>query len=121
MAQTNQRHQTWHELKGICGGSTLPWLCIGDFNEVLRPDKHEGIGHHTLTQMQGFRDMVDMCSLIDLGFSGSFWTWETKLTGGSYTRVRLDRKLGSTEWGAQFPLVNVSHVNAATLDHMGFF
>ena len=34
-AQTNLRHQTWDRLKGISTLNDLPWLCMGDFNEVL--------------------------------------------------------------------------------------
>ncbi|KAK8451750.1 hypothetical protein SEVIR_6G260350v4 [Setaria viridis] len=114
-AQTNLRSQTWDTLKNICGTSTLPWLCLGDFNEVLRPEEHLGVGHRALLQMQGFCDMVDVCNLIDLGYSCSFWTWEKKVVGGTYTQVRLDRALGSAEWSAQFPFANVCHINEQRL------
>ena len=46
------------------------------------------------TQIQGFRDAVNVCGLIDLGFQGQKWTFETKVIGGMYARVRLDRALG---------------------------
>jgi hypothetical protein len=36
-------------LKDIASTSTLPWLCLADFNEVLCADEHEGVGHRTLT------------------------------------------------------------------------
>jgi hypothetical protein len=116
-AQTNERYKTWDMLRDICGSSTLPWLYLGDSNEVLRADEHEGVGHRTHTQIQGFRDAVDVCNLLDLGYKGHFWTWEKKVTGGTYTRVRLDRALGSAEWRAQFPLACVQHVDMATSDH----
>lgn len=61
--------------------------------------------------------MVDSCMLIDIGFKGRFWTFEKKVSGGSYTRVRLDRALGSAEWSAQFPLASLSHLTASTSDH----
>jgi hypothetical protein len=77
-AKTQERFKTWDMLKDISTTSMLPWLCIGDFNEVLRPDEHEGIGHRSQAQIQGFRDAVDICELIDLGFKGHFWTWEKK-------------------------------------------
>ena len=67
--------------------------------------------------MQGFRDAVDVCILIDLGFQGRKWTFEKKVAGGSFTRVRLDRAFGSTKWCAQFPLAAVEHLTAATSDH----
>jgi hypothetical protein len=60
--------------------------------------------------MQGFREAVDVCNLLDLGYKGHFWTWEKKVTGGTYTRVRLDRALGSAEWSAQFPLAFVTQI-----------
>jgi hypothetical protein len=51
-AQTSERYKTWNMLKDIASTSSLPWLCLGDFNEVLHADEHEGVGHRTLTQMQ---------------------------------------------------------------------
>ena len=38
-AQTHLRHQTWDTLKGISNLRDDPWLCIGDFNKVLRPEE----------------------------------------------------------------------------------
>lgn len=96
-ACTNLRHQTWDTMKGIVSLSDLPWVCIGDFNEVLHPDEQEGIEERSNAQIQGFRDAVDVCMLMDIGYEGNFWTFEKKVTGGSYTRVRLDRALVSTE------------------------
>jgi hypothetical protein len=31
-----------------------------------------------------------MLNLIDLGYNGHFWTWEKKIAGGTFMRVRLD-------------------------------
>jgi hypothetical protein len=116
-AQTFEWHQTWNMLKDICTNSTLPWLCIRDFNEVLRADEHEGIGTQTHNQIQGFREVVDVCNQMDLGFKGHFWTWEKKVTGGTCTHVRLDRALGSVKWSSQFPLASITHEDIATSDH----
>ena len=50
-AQAHLRYKTWDTLKNISTLSSLPWLCIGDFNEVLRPDEHEGVGERSNTQI----------------------------------------------------------------------
>ncbi|KAK1665276.1 hypothetical protein QYE76_053435 [Lolium multiflorum] len=71
-SQTSERYKTWNTLKDISSSSSLPWLCLGDFNEVLRADEHQGVGTRSLNQMQGFRDTVDLCNLIDLGYKGHF-------------------------------------------------
>jgi hypothetical protein len=77
---------------------------MGDFNEVLRSDEHMGIGQRTQApQMDGFRDAVDVCGLIDLGYGGRNWTFEKKVAGGTFTRARLDRALATSPWSAMFP------------------
>lgn len=81
-AQTHLRYQTWDILKGIGTLSNIPWLCIGDFNEVLRPDEQEGIGERSNAQIQDFRDVVDACMLMDIGYQGHFLTYEKKFRVG---------------------------------------
>ena len=102
-AQTAERHKTWDMLKFIKSSSPLPWACIGDFNEVLHGDEHDGVQERSPAQMAGFREMVDVCGLYDLGYEGRMWTFEKKVAGGSYCRVRLDRALVSSDWGVHFP------------------
>ena len=41
-AQTAERHKTWDMLKFIKASSHLPWMCMGDFNEVLLREEHQG-------------------------------------------------------------------------------
>ena len=108
---------TWTVLKNISSLSTIPWPCLGDFNEVLRLDEHDGIGQRSNTQIQGFRDTIDVCMLMDLGYKGRFWTLEKKVVGGTFTRVRLDRALGSAKWSAQFLRASLSHLTTANSDH----
>ncbi|XP_073357721.1 uncharacterized protein [Aegilops tauschii subsp. strangulata] len=104
-------------MRNMASLSDLPWLCLGDFNEVLSLEEYDGIGKGSQSQIQGFRDVVDIFGMVDLGFQGQPWTFEKRVSGGTYTRVRLDRALGSSEWCAQFPLALVEHLTSATSDH----
>jgi hypothetical protein len=61
--------------------------------------------------------MVDVCGLCDLGYEGRSWTYEKKVAGGSYCRVRLDRALVTPDWNALVPLATVRHMAAAASDH----
>lgn len=54
---------------------------------------------------------------MDLRFEGRRWTYEKKVVGGSYCRVRLDRALACAEWNARFPLAYVRHLTSAASDH----
>ena len=69
-AQTHLRYRTWDVLKNISTSSSLPWMYIGDFNEVLHSNEHDGIGMRSNAQIQAFRDTVDVCMLLDIGYKG---------------------------------------------------
>jgi hypothetical protein len=51
----------------------------------------------------GFREMVDVCGLPDLGYEGYSWTFEKRVAGGSYCRVQLESALAMTDWSTRFP------------------
>ena len=104
-------------LKHIKSSKALPWLCIGDFNEVLHRSEHEGVQERSYAQIEGFREMVDVCGLHDLGYEGRRWTFEKKVVGGSYCRVRLDRALSTPEWNSRFPFATVRNMIATSSDH----
>jgi hypothetical protein len=116
-AQASERHKTWDMLKFIKASSPLPWLCIGDFNEVLLREEHVGVNDLCNAQIQAFRDAVDVCELMDLGFVGNPWTFEKRVVGGSFCRVRLDRALATSCWSSRFPLATLSHLTGVASDH----
>ena len=116
-AQTRERFKTWDLLKHIKSSSSLPWLCIGDFNEVLHRSEHVGVQERSYNQIAGFRDMTDVYDLYDLGYEGRNWTFEKRVAGGSYCRVRLDLALATPEWTSRFPVATVSHLAAVASDH----
>jgi hypothetical protein len=47
-AQVAERFKTWDLLKHIKASNDLPWMCIGDFNEVLHQHEHEGVGDRSM-------------------------------------------------------------------------
>ena len=69
-------------------------------------------------QTSSFREMLDVCRLVDLGFESCRWTFEKKVAGGSYCYVRLDRALACADWSARFLLAHVRHLTtSAASDH----
>ena len=99
-AQTSEHFKTWNLLKHIKSSNALLWMCIGDFNEVLHRSEHEGVQERRYAQIEGFREMVDVCGLYDLGYEGRRWIFEKKVARGTYCRVRLDRALSTPEWSS---------------------
>lgn len=69
-ATVSERQKTWDLLRFLRSESELPWVCIGDYNEVLSPEEHFGVGERCARQMTGFKEAVDVAGLCDLGFVG---------------------------------------------------
>ena len=79
--RTENRHRMWTILSDIRASSDLPWMLMGDFNEVLHASEHDGMGNRTRAQMEAFKDALDTCGLSDIGYSGLTWTFEKKVAG----------------------------------------
>jgi hypothetical protein len=116
-ANRNLRFQTWDMMRFLKADCDLPWACIGDFNEVLRREEQMGPNERDMTQINKFREVVDACQLCDIGYRGLDWTFERRVQGNAYCRVRLDRVLASSEWCNRFPFATVTHLTAVKSDH----
>ena len=73
--ETQRRSESWNLLRRLNRKCQVPWLCVGDFNELLRSDEKLGANRRSHNQMQLFREAVDACSFLDLGYLGSKFTW----------------------------------------------
>ncbi|XP_019438842.1 PREDICTED: uncharacterized protein LOC109344534 [Lupinus angustifolius] len=103
----------WEILRSIAEGMTTPWCLMGDFNVVASDSEREGSSSpHPSRGASAFASFINSSHLIDMGFSGSWFTW-TK--GG--LKERLDRVLANLEWRLKFPLVEVFHLNPMKSDH----
>ena len=53
-AQHGQKHKTWEDLRNLRVTPIKPWLCAGDFNEVLAASEQFGGLIRPERQMDGF-------------------------------------------------------------------
>ena len=93
----------------------LPWLCAGDFNEVLTENEKLGGVPRNRVQIENFREALDFCGLDDFGFRGSLFTWCNKRNGIDSVQKRLDR--GNFDWNQLFPRAIVNHLKFWYSDH----
>lgn len=54
---------------------SLPWVIIGDFNEILNNSEKIDGPLRTERQMRGFCDALGYCDLVDLGFTRVNTIW----------------------------------------------
>ena len=112
-----RRKESWRLLRFLRNQTDLPWLCVGDFNEVLHEDEQMGGNDREEWCMEGFREAVDYCSFSDLGFRGLPYTWDNRREGSRNIKVRLDRGLADAAWLDLFGGSLVTHVQTAESDH----
>jgi hypothetical protein len=69
------RRDSWYLMRFLRAQSTSPWLCAGDFNEVLSADEQIGGNGREPWQIAAFQDAVGDSCLTDLGYHGLPYTW----------------------------------------------
>ena len=107
----------WGILRTLHTHHNLPWLCVGDFNELLSSNEKWGKRPRPEHQMSQFRQAVDDCGFMDLGFVGPAFTWCNNQTGASWVLERLDRCFATSDWLVRFPNCRVHHMHAVFSDH----
>ena len=73
--ETSRRVESWQLLTSLSGALLLPWLIIGDFNEIRRNSENEGGASQPKQQMAHFNNVINSCGLIEVDFIGPKFTW----------------------------------------------
>lgn len=115
--RTGLRYQFWDLLRFIRKQWSGPWLCVGDFNEVLSRDEHMSKVERGEHQMILFRECLEDCELIDLGFSGPKFTWNNRQCGDNNVKVRLDRATANGQFMELFNDYHVENIITYSSDH----
>jgi hypothetical protein len=71
--------------------------------------------------MSLFRECLDDCGLVDLGFSGPKFTWNNRQSAEDHVKVRLDRAVTNGDFMALFDDCNVENLITTTSDHLAIF
>lgn len=66
--------------------------------------------------MQAFRDTLDVCGFVDLGFTGPESTWYGNRHGHTIWE-RLDRGVTTHDWLEKYPTASIWHLHCVELDH----
>ena len=74
-SKSGEKDKTWRLLKLLHGQASLPWICFGDFNEILFDSEKQGGQPRAQSCMDKFRTTLEFCELEDLGFTGDPFTW----------------------------------------------
>ena len=72
------RESLWKHMVSLSAGVSLPWLVLGDFNEILHYSEVRG-GDFYPHRASKFLETMNDCGLVDLGAVGTSFTWARKV------------------------------------------
>ncbi|XP_019196000.1 PREDICTED: uncharacterized protein LOC109189827 [Ipomoea nil] len=119
--QRSRRRESWDVLKRLSTQSTLPWVVIGDFNDLLFQSEKRGNNPHPENLLRGFGETLDLCGVLQLPMEGYPYTWERGEGTEDWVEEKLDTAVATMEWREL--LVEAKTVNILTRksDHSAIF
>lgn len=115
--ERTRRREAWEFIQLLANKSNLPWLIIGDFNDMLTAADKKGRHDHPTFLLDGFRRTIEDCALVELDLEGGNYTWEKSRGTENWVRERLDRAFASNARWHIFPLCKLSVHHAICSDH----
>lgn len=100
--ESDQKKHTWELLRRLAVLSFLPWLCFGDFNEVLNLNEKSGGRDRRASMVIDFREAIRDCGSMDLGSTGYPFTWSNRRFWAHIIEEKLDKFLGNSSWKSFF-------------------
>lgn len=113
----SERKILWANLTTVAQLHNLPWLVLRDFNAVLCGEDKYGGRPVNINRALEFKECLDLCNLLDLGFSGPKFIWSNLRQVTDLILERIDRCFGNPSWRIAFPKASVTHLPRVFTDH----
>ncbi|XP_028798737.1 keratin, type I cytoskeletal 9-like [Neltuma alba] len=92
------RRNWWGKLKNLNSGNVVPWLCCGDFNDLLLDFEKEWRNTRDLSSLAEFQNFMTLCDMEDLGAKGLAFTWSNMRLNEANVKERLDCAVCNIFW-----------------------
>lgn len=113
-----EKKHTWTLLRRLAPLSSIPWLCGGDFNQILHKEEKQGGQLQYIDTLLEFQETLKVYDLSDSGSTGYPHTWTTNRREEGLVQERLDRFVASSSWkDSVYRAVSVTNIDAWGSDH----
>ena len=86
-SEEQRKRESWQLLKHLHTRFLVPWLCCGNFNEILQSSEKQGRLPKQQQPMMEFWAAFLHCGLVDLGFQGNIFTWNNGRPGDALFKM----------------------------------
>lgn len=107
----DKKQLTWDCFHGLHNQHNLPWVVIGDLNEIMIDHEKEGGNPRHQRYLNAFSATMDGCDLHDIGYEGELFTWQH-----GHVREILDRAVANTQWMNMMPQATLTNLPFSRLD-----
>lgn len=90
---------------------------LSDFNEVLSSEEEFGGNQINLNMALEFKEFLNDCSFLDLGFACPKFTWTNKRPVTSLILERLDKCFANPSWRLLYLEATITHLPRTFSDH----
>ena len=94
---------------------------MGYFNAIVSTEERSSTSNLDSGRCSAFTFWISQHQLIDLGFSGPWFTWTRGISIDTFKGARLDRALCNSTWKFLFEGVVVTHLPPLSFDHTPLF
>lgn len=112
----SKRQSSWQLLEVLKNQCTMSWVVFCDFKKIKHQNEKLGWMEREAKQMEGFRECLSRCGLLDLGFVGQCFTWCNEQLGEKRTLLRLNRMVANSSWTELYPEARVYHRSMSSSD-----
>ena len=113
----NQKNTFWRSLYSSFCSRLVPWICLGDFNEILWSHEKWGGLPQPRWRINLFQEFVSRAELRDLLFQGPIFTWYCVQNKKVVIKERLDRGFANDAWISDRPNTQVFNLPLLGSDH----
>ena len=112
-----ERHILWNNLMKGADLHNRPWVIAWDFNETLVNDDKFGGRAVSVNSSLLFKECLDKCNMIDIGFVGRHYTWTNRREIQALIQERIDRFFVNLQWCLLYLDAKVTHLPRYHSDH----
>ncbi|XP_019155096.1 PREDICTED: uncharacterized protein LOC109151960 [Ipomoea nil] len=119
--ERNRRLEAWNLLRTLANQSQLPWVVIGDINDLLFQSEKRGGNPHPNGLLRSFGETIDDCSLAQMPMQGYLFTWKKGEGTKDWLEERLDKVLVTEAWRSLNAQASVLNLLTRRSDHSALF